>query len=221
MTSYAVFLRGVNVGGITVKMADLKTALAELPFAGVKTILASGNVVLSAKGSAASVKERFETCLRDAFGYDAWVVVMTADRVAQLVDACPFPAESASEHAYVTLSSDGKVLTELLAAGKELPDTELVRLGAEALAWQAPVGGTLDTPFSKLSSKPRYKSTTTTRNLRTLIKVRDAAQAEASGGATANDAPAKTRTKTKTRTKSETAKTTARASSRPKSRDRA
>jgi hypothetical protein len=45
------------------------------------------------------------------------------------------------------------------------------------MAWLAPAGGTLDSPFSKLSSKARYKSTTTTRNLRTMIKVRDATQA--------------------------------------------
>ena len=52
---------------------------------------------------------------------------------------------------------------------------ELTRLGPEALAWLAPAGGTLDSPFSKLSSKPKYKASTTTRNLRTMIKVRDAA----------------------------------------------
>lgn len=194
MTRYAVFLRGVNVGGITVKMAALKDALAELPFRGVETILASGNVVLSAEGTAAGVKRRFEACLRDAFDYDAWVVVMTAARVAELIDACPFPAESARAHAYVTLSSDRAILDELFEAGEALPDTKLVKLGAEAIAWQAPVGGTLDAPFSKLSSKPKYKSTTTTRNLRTLIKVRDAARAEG-GAESSKKAPPRPRTK--------------------------
>jgi hypothetical protein len=43
------------------------------------------------------------------------------------------------------------------------------------LVWLAPAGGTLDSPFSKLSSKTKYKASTTTRNLRTMIKVRDAA----------------------------------------------
>ena len=47
MTSYAVFLRGINVGGINIKMADLKEALKAGPFTGVKTLLASGNVVLA------------------------------------------------------------------------------------------------------------------------------------------------------------------------------
>ena len=175
MSSYAVFLRGVNVGGITIKMADLKATLKSRPFTGVKTLLASGNVVLSSELSAAKVKEQFEACLREAFGYDAWVVVLGADRVGELVAACPYPPDDASTHTYLTLGSDAGVLAELYDAGSSLDGIELTRLGPEALAWLAPAGGTLDSPFSRLSSKPKYKASTTTRNLRTMIKVRDAA----------------------------------------------
>jgi uncharacterized protein (DUF1697 family) len=89
MNSYAVFLRGINVGGINIKMAELKDALASAGFEGVKTLLASGNVVLASQEQPAAVKQTFETCLRDTFGYDAWVVVLTAQRVAELVEACP------------------------------------------------------------------------------------------------------------------------------------
>ena len=117
-----------------------------------------------------------EECLRAKFGYDAWVVVLTGARVAELVEACPYPPDSDDQHAYVTLSSDHAVLDELFRLGSALEGTQLTRLGPEALAWQAPVGQTLDTPFSKLASKAKYKSTTTTRNLRTLMKVRDAAK---------------------------------------------
>ena len=175
MSSYAVFLRGVNVGGITIKMAELKQALKSCPFSGVKTLLASGNVVLSSGLSTAGVKKEFEACLRESFGYDAWVVVLDADRVGELVAACPYPADDASMHTYLTLGSDADVLAELYGAGNALDGTQVTMLGPEALAWLAPAGGTLDSPFSKLSSKPKYKAFTTTRNLRTMIKVRDAA----------------------------------------------
>jgi uncharacterized protein (DUF1697 family) len=177
MNSYAVFLRGINVGGITIKMAELKEALKSRPFAAVKTLLASGNVVLASELDPRQVKQEFEAGLREAFGYDAWVVVLTADRVAELVSACPYPADDTATHTYLTLASDRDALTELFEAGSALAGTELTRLGPEAMAWLAPVGGTLDSPFSKLSSKPRYKASTTTRNLRTMIKVRDAAAA--------------------------------------------
>ena len=175
MSSYAVFLRGVNVGGITIKMADLKEALKSRPFSDVKTLLASGNVVLTSELSPAGVKEEFEACLREAFGYDAWVVVLAADRVGELVAACPFPADDASTHTYLTLGSDPGVLAGLYDAGRALEGAQVAVLGPEALAWLAPAGGTLDSPFSKLSSKPKYKASTTTRNLRTMVKVRDAA----------------------------------------------
>ncbi|QSZ53599.1 DUF1697 domain-containing protein [Paenarthrobacter sp. AT5] len=177
MENYAVFLRGINVGGITIKMADLKAALKDYPFTKVKTLLASGNVVLQSELGPDEVKSRFEECLRESFGYDAWVVVLTAARVAELVEACPYPADDKSTHSYVTLASDDAMLDELFDAGEALGGVEQTRLGPEASSWLAPAGGTLDSPFSKLSAKARYKATTTTRNLRTLIKVRDAAAA--------------------------------------------
>jgi uncharacterized protein (DUF1697 family) len=186
MNSYAVFLRGINVGGINIKMAELKDALKSRPFSGVTTLLASGNVVLASDLPPAEVKDEFEACLREAFGYDAWVVVLAADRVADLVAACPYPADDSSTHTYLTLASDPQALTELHDAGTALEGTELTRLGPEALAWLAPAGGTLDSPFSKLSAKPKYKSATTTRNLRTMIKVRDAAAGLAAAGLAAS-----------------------------------
>lgn len=177
MGSYAVFLRGINVGGINIKMADLRDALRECGFDDAKTLLASGNVVLSSSLDAAGVKRDCEKCLRAAFGYEAWVVVVEAGSLAELVDACPYPENDKSTHTYITISSDNAVLDELEAAGAALEGQDQKRLGNEALAWLAPVGGTLDSPFSKISSKSKFKAATTTRNLRTLIKVRDAAAA--------------------------------------------
>lgn len=174
MTNYAIFLRGINVGGINIKMAELRTALTQLPLGNVKTLLASGNVVCSSEADAGEVKSLLEACLRENFGYDAWVVVLDEARLASVLEACKYPADDKTQHSYVTLSSATAILDELESLGRELATTELTRLSPEALAWLAPAGGTLDSPFSKISAKARYKSTTTTRNLRTLLKCRDA-----------------------------------------------
>jgi uncharacterized protein (DUF1697 family) len=175
MGSYAVFLRGINVGGINIKMADLRAALDAAGFSNARTLLASGNVVLASSLDAAAVKRECEKCLREAFGYDAWVVVLDAARVSELVAACPYPDDDKGTHTYITLSSDQAMLDELDAAGAALAEAEQTRLGPEALAWLAPAGGTLDSPLSKITAKSRFKASTTTRNLRTLVKVRDAA----------------------------------------------
>lgn len=173
MGEYAVFLRGVNVAGITIRMADLRTALAELPVSGVRTLLASGNAVLATDLGRGELKERIEEALRRTFGYDAWVVVLTRDEVESLVDGCPYPPDNAEVHSYVTLSSDPSALDELWEVTSEA-GTEQTRLAPFATAWLSPKGATLDSPMSKATAKAKFKSTTTTRNLRTLLKVRDA-----------------------------------------------
>ncbi|VXB48561.1 conserved hypothetical protein [Arthrobacter sp. 9AX] len=182
MGSFAVFLRGINVGGINIKMADLREGLKAAGFADARTLLASGNVVLTSSLEPAALKRTCEKFLRDAFGYDAWVVVLEAARVAELVAACPYPDDDKTTHTYITLSSDEAMLDELHAAGAAIEGAEQTRLGPEALAWLAPAGGTLDSPFSKITARTRFKASTTTRNLRTLIKVRDAAAELAAAG---------------------------------------
>lgn len=173
MTNYAVFLRGINVGGVNLKMADLRAALATLPLGQAKTLLASGNVACTFDGTATELKSMVETMLRERFGYQAWVVIIGAVQLEAIIEACPWPADDTATHSYVTLSSDPVVLDELARHGGEIPGVELARLSPEAIAWPAAAGGTLDSPFSKLTARPRYKSTTTTRNLRTLLKCRD------------------------------------------------
>lgn len=175
MGRYAVFLRGVNVGGITVRSADLRAMLADLPVEDAATLLASGNVVCRYAGTAAELKDLVEGALRERFGYDAWVVVLTADRLAELLDACPFPADSDTLQTYVTVTSDPARLDELDAAiADAVQDARRVRLGPEAAAWQTEIGSTLADEQSRLAAKPRYKPFLTDRNLRTMAKVRAA-----------------------------------------------
>src|SRR6516225_11146866 len=86
MTKYAAFLRGVNVGGVTLKMAEVASALAEAGFADVRTILASGNVLLESSAGVAAVRKKAEATLRKRFGYDAWVLAYDIDTVRAAVD---------------------------------------------------------------------------------------------------------------------------------------
>ena len=49
---YVILLRGVNVGGVSVKMAELRELLAGLGYDEVKTVLASGNALATSDASA-------------------------------------------------------------------------------------------------------------------------------------------------------------------------
>jgi uncharacterized protein (DUF1697 family) len=171
VTRYAVFLRGVNVGGVNIKMAEVTDAFTAAGFTAVKTILASGNVLLESKASVTSVRTKAEAALRNTFGYDAWVLAYELEAVAAISKAYPFEREVDGHHSYVTFVTDAAVLDELAGLAADAGPDELIERGDGVIYWQVPKTGTLDTTIGKTMGKKRYKSSTTTRNLRTVDKV--------------------------------------------------
>ncbi|TFV55577.1 DUF1697 domain-containing protein [Mycobacterium sp. PS03-16] len=171
MTRYAAFLRGVNVGGVNLRMADVAKAFEGAGFTSVRTILASGNVLLESPSKTAAVRATAERALREAFGYDAWVLAYDVDTVAAIAAAYPFEREKPGHHSYVTFVTDPEVLAEIAALAADAPPEEKIARGEGVVYWQVPKSGTLATTIGKTMGKKRYKSSTTTRNLRTLDKV--------------------------------------------------
>ncbi len=174
MTHFAVFLRGVNVGGVNLKMAEVATALTGAGCTGVRTILATGNVTLDSPKSAEAVRAIAEKTLRQQFGYDAWVLVYPIEKLRSIVDGYPFEAEVDGYQSYVTLVSDGDVLDELASLIGEAGADEKIARGpksTDVIYWQVAKNHTLDSTIGKTMGKKKYKSSTTTRNLRTLVKV--------------------------------------------------
>ncbi len=171
MTRYAAFLRGVNVGGVNLKMADVAEAFEAAGFRNVRTILATGNVLLDSPAGVASVRRRAEEALRDRFGYDAWVLAYDLDTVRAISEAFPFEREVQGHHSYITFVTDPQVLDELAALAEDPGDREKIRRGDGVIYWQVAKSATLGSVMGKTMGKKRYKSSTTTRNLRTVEKV--------------------------------------------------
>jgi uncharacterized protein (DUF1697 family) len=169
MTRYVAFLRGVNVGGVNLKMAEVAAAFTDAGFAAVKTVLASGNVLLDSSAGVGKVRATAEAALREAFGYDAWVLVYPLAVVREIAEAYPFEAVVPEHHSYVTFVSDAAVLDELVALAADADET--AARGDGVLYWQVARTATLGSALGKTMGKKRYKSSTTTRNLRTLEKV--------------------------------------------------
>ena len=171
MARFAAFLRGVNVGGVNLKMAEVASALTDAGFTDVRTVLASGNVLLNSASGVAAVRKKAEAALREKFGYDAWVLAYDIDTVRAIDEAYPFEREVDGYQSYVTFVTDAAVLDELAALADSTGPSEKISRSDGVLYWQVPKGATLDSTIGKTMGKPRYKSSTTTRNLRTLAKV--------------------------------------------------
>lgn len=87
--THAALIRGINVGGKRVAMADLRTLVTGLGYTGVRTLLNSGNVVFSTRASPATAASRLEAGMASELGVTARVVVLTAAEVAEIVRKNP------------------------------------------------------------------------------------------------------------------------------------
>lgn len=175
MTEWVALLRGVNVGGITVRSAELSDVFTDLGFAAVRTVLASGNVVFETDAAAsrrAELKATIESALRQRFGYDAWIVIVTLTELRTAADGFPFDAEDASRQPWVIFCVDAATRDELLSAARDLDaGTDPVAPGEGVVYWNPVKGTTTDSPFAKIIARATYKARTTNRNLRTLRRI--------------------------------------------------
>ncbi len=175
MTTWVALLRGVNVNGRVIRSADLAELFRGLGFDVVRTVLASGNVRFecdAAPTARAALKLRIEQALRDRFGYDAWIVLVTLHELRAAIEGFPFDSDDADRHPYVVFASDAATITELAAEGTALSvHADPLAAGTAVLYWCPVKGTTVDTAFGKLLGKARYTRSTTTRNLRTLVKI--------------------------------------------------
>ena len=129
-------LRGVNVGGVRFAMRDLAAALEQRGCTDVRTVLASGNVVVTTDAiDATAVARDVADVIRDRFGFDVGVIAAEGAVVAAAAAAFPFP-RSADRHAYVVFADRATALTELVAAAGQIdPAVEQVAAGDGVLHW--------------------------------------------------------------------------------------
>ncbi|GAA2752067.1 DUF1697 domain-containing protein [Amnibacterium kyonggiense] len=167
-----VLLRGVNVGGVRFAMRDLSDALERAGFRDVRTVLASGNVLVTTElEEPAEVADAVSAVIRERFGLDVAAIGTGLEVVRRAVDEYPFP-RSAERHAYVVLGDDDAALADLVDVAAEVDSAEeRVRPGDGVVYWEVPKGRTLDSPFGKRFGRWQKAGTVTTRNINTLEKI--------------------------------------------------
>jgi uncharacterized protein (DUF1697 family) len=98
MPIYLALLRGVNVGGRKLPMADLRATFDTLGHSAVRTYIQSGNVVFTAKaGSQEKVRAAIEKAIERDSGLDVTVLLRTPAEMSRVLKRNPFGAQ-----AYIT-----------------------------------------------------------------------------------------------------------------------
>lgn len=91
MTVYVFLLKGINLGGRKVPMAELRELASSLGLSNPRTYVASGNLVAESDRAGDEIGRELETALQARFGFAIEVMARSADEIARVVAANPYP----------------------------------------------------------------------------------------------------------------------------------
>lgn len=168
--NYTAFLRGINVGGRIIKMADLKICFEKMDFTNIITVLQTGNVIFESSLSLEKTTQTIEEGLTKTFSYPAKVLVRESKSLEKIIKKYPFKTDDPTYHHYIIFLSS-PITKELLEQFKSEQELEKLASGDECLYWKVEKGMTLKSPFAKILSTSKYKDFNTVRNINTLNKI--------------------------------------------------
>ncbi|MGH2582161.1 MAG: DUF1697 domain-containing protein [Anaerolineales bacterium] len=91
MAKYVALLRGINLGKRQIKMDALRKAFEDWGYENASTLLASGNVIFEASGSAAKgLAQKIESGLKASYGFAVPVILRSGAEIDKLVRSDPF-----------------------------------------------------------------------------------------------------------------------------------
>jgi len=89
--TYIALLRGINVGGHTVKMERLRELFEELGLTNVRSYIQTGNIFFETEETdRALLTESIERHLHQALGYEVLTFLRTIEELEQLLELDPF-----------------------------------------------------------------------------------------------------------------------------------
>jgi uncharacterized protein (DUF1697 family) len=174
-TTYAVLLRGINVGGKKkLPMAGLRTLMEGLGHTGVSTYLQSGQAVFTTgHGDEDSLAAELAPAIERKFGFPVDVLVRDHAYLTAVVEACPFPAAGLeAKQLHVTYFSEQVHEERFAEIDRQAFLPEEFRLGDRALYLHTP-GGLGRSRLAEYLSRPRLNKglIATTRNWNTVVKL--------------------------------------------------
>jgi uncharacterized protein (DUF1697 family) len=173
-TTYAALLRGINVGGRKVPMAELRAVLEGLGHSGVRTYLQSGQAVFTTgHGDEDLLAAEITRALERHFGFGIDVLVRDHAYLEAVAEACPFPAaELEGRQLHVTYFSEPVDEAHFAEIDRAAFLPEEFRLGDRALYLYVP-DGLGRSKLAERLAKPRVTKglIATTRNWNTVKKL--------------------------------------------------
>lgn len=177
MPRQIALLRGINLGARNrVSMPELRELLTGLGHDDVKTLLQSGNVVLTSKETGEQLEQALERAIAGELGVESRVIVRSARELAGVVKRDPFAGVADDPKRYqvsfLSAKPEAAVVRALEAA--DVAPEQVAVSGREIYAWHPE--GIQRSPLAKLLTDSKLGVTATARNWNTVLKLLELAR---------------------------------------------
>ncbi len=168
---HCAFLRGVNVKGTAMKMAEVIDVFKNAGMKNVSSVLATGNILFESEKTPENLKEILEKSLSVRFGYEAFLFIKTSEEVNKILENLPFEkAENLHIYSFICEKGEENVLLEEFKKVNHQKSEE-AKIVNQNFYWQISKGNTLDSEFGKILGKKSFKDIFTSRNINTIEKI--------------------------------------------------
>lgn len=168
---YCAFLRGINVKGTAMKMAEVCQIFKDAGLSHVSSVLATGNILFLSEKNPLELREILEKALSEHYDYEAFLFLKTDVQVKEILENSPFQKDE-DIHIYTFICEKGNEIT-LFEEFKKVnhQKNEEAQIINQNFYWKVPKGNTLESEFGKILGKKSFKDKFTSRNINTIEKI--------------------------------------------------
>jgi len=167
------FLRGINVNGKKMMMADICDLFRQESVDNVRSVLATGNIIFDSSLSKSELKSKLENAISRHYQSSESLFIKDREEIGSILKDVPFTSR-ADLHIYVFICEIGfeSVLMERFLSITPAAD-EKALIYANQFYWQVRKGETLDSGFSKILADKKLRTLFTSRNINTIQKINE------------------------------------------------
>ena len=167
------FLRGVNVNGKNMKMADICDVFRQESVDNVRSVLATGNIIFDSELPKSELRSKLESAISRRYQNDETLFIKEQAEIETMLKCVPFTPEP-NLHIYAFICDIGfeSILMERFQSIAPAANEKAI-INENQFYWQVGKGETLDSGFSKILADKKLKNQFTSRNINTIQKINE------------------------------------------------